>query len=61
MAKKIKFAAPLPENTPGPKETQEQFMERMAARGDSDALDKMREFLDHGHTFDEYRASDTGA
>jgi hypothetical protein len=55
MAKKIKFAAPLPENTPGPKESQERFMERMAAHGNRDALDKMREFLDRGHTFAEYR------
>lgn len=48
--RKLKFAAPKPANTPGEGETRERFIDRMASRGNRDALDSynhLREYWSH--------------
>ena len=43
MARKMKFAV-LPPNGPGPDESEEHFVGRMAANGNVEALDHFRAF-----------------
>lgn len=51
--KKLKFAEPLPADRPGENESQERFMDRMAARGNVVALTRYRLEREDGRTHKE--------
>jgi hypothetical protein len=49
-SKKMKFAAPLPSDLPGPNESEESFIDRMGATGNGVALALYREARGSGYS-----------